>query len=416
MNPLIADFEISLVRPDNLQGDTKYPHIFMCLFDCVPSMVELPDVYVKVSDFLSVINSANGFNLVKFVSSERGIYKVAYVHEKNQILVICDIDTITSEENFVLEDIDENVLSDDGVRVVTDINFVVNPEYHKEAHRLSSELHELRMRYKNERVPTVSFIATGEMGELYLNDFSYDKEQSKSFDFDLNLHYGDGFADKYNKLMELTTNTTKGIMMLYGESGTGKSWLIRRMVKDFISQDKRVVFVNSNMVSMLLSPQAHEFFADTANYLNEWDEEGRCYRRLKNIVFILEDCDQFITPRGEMGLDSSVATFLNTSDGIPNDFINFQYVLSFNKSIHEVDEALYRKGRGIFAHNFKPLSEENAIRLAKHIGVKEELVEKIDGDMKSAEVYDMLNPEENNILLSDIFDEVGSQHMGFGNR
>ena len=71
---------------------------------------------------------------------------------------------------------------------------------------------------------------------------------------------------------------------------------------------------------------------------------------------------------GATSKDSSVSNLLNISDGLLADFLNVQFICTFNSSVTLVDSALMRKGRLIAKYEFGKLSVSKAQRLSKHLG------------------------------------------------
>lgn len=202
---------------------------------------------------------------------------------------------------------------------------------------------------------------------------------------DLNLHYGENFTEYHTKLLSRLESKDKGIVMLHGPPGTGKTHYIRNLIPQLAEMGKRVVLVPKHILSSLESPQFNSFMID--NFTDE------------KIVFIIEDAESIITKRESAGGYRSelVSTLLNITDGILNDIFNIQVVLTFNTEISSIDEALLRKGRLISKYEFENLPRAAADKLAKTLGFK------LIGNSKSyslAEIYALKDYEEDEVLIN----------------
>jgi ATP-dependent 26S proteasome regulatory subunit len=73
--------------------------------------------------------------------------------------------------------------------------------------------------------------------------------------------------------------------------------------------------------------------------------------------------------------DSSVSNLLNLSDGLLSDCLSVQIICTFNSEINLIDSALMRKGRMIAKYEFGKLSVDKSIRLSKHLGYDNKIVQ-----------------------------------------
>ena len=166
---------------------------------------------------------------------------------------------------------------------------------------------------------------------------------------DIDLFYEDEFKE-VDKIIQkrLKKNNDKGIALLHGLPGTGKTSYLRYLVGKI---RKKVLFLSPNVAGNLMDPDFIDLLIDNPN-----------------TVVIIEDAENIIMDRGLSG-NSSVSNLLNISDGLLADFLNVQLICTFNSSLTMVDQALMRKGRLIARYEFNKLDIAKAQRLSEHLGI-----------------------------------------------
>ena len=165
---------------------------------------------------------------------------------------------------------------------------------------------------------------------------------------DLSLFYEDDFRGVDAIIQNrLNKKKDKGIVLLHGLPGTGKTTYLRYLVGRL---KKRVLFLSPNVAGNLMDPDFIDLLIDNPN-----------------TVVIIEDAENIIMDRRTSGT-SSVSNLLNISDGLLADFLNVQIICTFNSSLTMVDNALMRKGRLIAKYEFGKLGVEKAQRLSEHLG------------------------------------------------
>jgi hypothetical protein len=165
---------------------------------------------------------------------------------------------------------------------------------------------------------------------------------------DLSLYYEDDFK-KVDEVIQqrLRKKEDKGIVLLHGLPGTGKTTYLRYLIGRI---KKRVLFLSPAIAHNLMNPEFIELLIDNPN-----------------TVVIIEDAENIIMDRRTTG-GSSVSNLLNISDGLLADFLNVQIICTFNSSLTMVDSALMRKGRLIAKYEFGKLSSSKAQTLSNHFG------------------------------------------------
>lgn len=191
----------------------------------------------------------------------------------------------------------------------------------------------------------------------------------KAFDInvpevDIKMNYGDEWATKHDRLIEaLTVNPKKGIALLHGLPGTGKSMYIRYLIS-LLSESRTMIYLPNQMIDSITDPSFIPLISD-----------------YPNSILIIEDADEAIKSRKSGG--HTVDKLLNLADGILSDFLGTQIICTFNSDITTIDEALLRKGRLILKHKFEKLPRSQAQRLSDHLGFKTS----IPNEMTLAEIY-----------------------------
>ncbi len=184
---------------------------------------------------------------------------------------------------------------------------------------------------------------------------------------DINLYYNDDFLAVHNTISErLTKENDKGIVLLHGLPGTGKTTYLRYLIGNL---KKKVMFVSPSVAGNLMNPEFMDLLLDNPNS-----------------ILVIEDAENIIMDR-RYSSQSSVSNLLNISDGLLSDCLNVQIICTFNSELHLVDNALLRKGRLIARYEFGKLETVKAQALAKHLQKPIE----VNKPMTLAEIT---NPEE----------------------
>jgi hypothetical protein len=170
----------------------------------------------------------------------------------------------------------------------------------------------------------------------------------KPTSLDLNLFYNDNFI-KVDELIRsrLKTNGDKGIVLLHGLPGTGKTTYLRHLIGEL---DKKVLFVSPNVAENMMNPEFIDLLLDNPNS-----------------VLVIEDAENILMDR-KLNSYSSVSNLLNLGDGLLSDCLNAQIICTFNSQLSMIDSALMRKGRLIAKYEFDKLEIAKAQKLSDHLG------------------------------------------------
>lgn len=174
--------------------------------------------------------------------------------------------------------------------------------------------------------------------KVYQGDYYTTSADIERVDIDVKENYNDDFLPVYEDIKEFLNNRSSGLIMLYGDFGTGKTNLIRHLCSTI---PKEYVVVPESIACRLGDPDLISFITGH-----------------KDSVFILEDCEQLIEDRDNNPFNGAISTILNMSDGLLSDIVNIKFICTFNAEISKIDPALLRKGRCAAKYQFKELSED----------------------------------------------------------
>lgn len=173
----------------------------------------------------------------------------------------------------------------------------------------------------------------------------------KNATLDLDLNYNDDLKPVDEVIVNrLSTPRDKGLVVLYGKPGTGKTSYIRYLIHKV---EKRKLFIPPSLAEHIADPQF-------ISLLNSYQDS----------ILIIEDAENIIQQRHSLG-SSAISNLLNLTDGLLSDCFSIQIICTFNSDISTIDKALLRKGRLIARYEFKELTREKAQQLAAHLGIQQ---------------------------------------------
>jgi DNA polymerase III delta prime subunit len=185
----------------------------------------------------------------------------------------------------------------------------------------------------------------------------------KKVKLDIGLNYNDDFKPIHDIILKrLNKREDKGIVLLHGLPGTGKTTYLRYLTGKI---KKRILFVPPNIAANIANP-------DFVNLLIE----------NQNAILVIEDAENIVIDRNLNG-GSAVSNLLNLADGLLSDFLSIQIICTFNTAISSVDSALLRKGRIIAKYEFKGLEITKGQLLSDKIGFNN----KITKEMALSDIY-----------------------------
>ncbi len=256
------------------------------------------------------------------------------------------------ENNVRSQHIILDINSDDEEKTILDI-YDIFKEYEVTKERNKSELGIL--------------VANGRELKLRYKDIKKQKTE-------IETHY-EGF-DYESLLKTISQRNKSGLILIHGESGTGKTHLLRHLIGD---SDEDFVFLDNTTIHKITDENFNDFVITN----------------LSGKIIILEDGEDLMVDR-KIKKSPFVSILLNMSDGLKSDFLNNKIILTYNYG-DNIDPALLRKGRLLADIEVKRLSVEKANSLMESLGKKHRFTE----PTTLADIYNWEDSETENITNRD---------------
>lgn len=287
-----------------------------------------------------------------FLNSDK-IFKSGYSYYYN-----IDLDfyiNLKLSHNYINRYVDDDEeLNQDGLIKISNI-FYRNENIQNVLKYISEKL-----TYTNSSSNKVDIIVQNQYG------FDFIEHSIKPLDIDIDKMYNSDFKPIYEHIVDKLNNSSKGVVILNGKKGTGKTNLLKHLTTKV---NQKFIFVPTNMINTITSPS---FIGD----LIEHKGGG---------ILVMEDCEQYIQDRGTSD-NSIVSSLLQLTDGFLSDICNVKIILTHNQKNTIVDSALLRDGRLIAEYEFNELSSDKVEELTKG---------KYNKPMTLAEIYNNLTYKGN---------------------
>ena len=353
----IKDTQIQLYEA-TYGGNFPLANYFLLEYDSIPKVLEFKDCFsdqiiekLKTINFLELIHEHNTHSF----TGKKGRYsKVELVFQPT------GIDPKTHNRKKYLLHISHHN-DEDPCRAIL---------LYKEKEDIEPLIKILESFVTNKKLKEIGLIIKDEFG-LTLKDF----ELTAGEDFSIEENYNDDFLKIDKKITKhLSSKNKKGLILLHGSPGTGKTTYIKHLADKL---EKQIIFVPPMMASAIADPSFIPFLM-----------------KYPDSVLIIEDAETVIRDRNITANANSVSNILNLTDGILGECLKIQIVATFNTERTQIDKALLRKGRLITDYKFENLNVKKTNRLLKKIGVKE----KVDKSLSLADIYyyNETNTDNNN--------------------
>jgi hypothetical protein len=296
--------------------------------------------------------------------------KIYQNYSKNQFKEV--IDKYTLEKIFSSE-----VIPADDFNIINDIYFIKISETIYISYILldresdSSFIHEISFYFKSYQDDStlvdeitnalidcqIDFDDDHESGSklntIYITPNGLEVEPISRVDLDDNveLFFTEETLKSVNKLCKKIKKADKGLSILYGERGTGKTSAIS-YITDKV--DRMVIYIPNSLLEATLNN------SDFRSFL----------RKFHRPIIVIDDCETIFN---ELFTKSNiyVNNLLQILEGLLSDSIKVNVIIIFNtKDEDEIDHALLECNSLIDVIEFKYLNEEESTELSKHLGHK----------------------------------------------
>ncbi|MEI6348191.1 MAG: AAA family ATPase [Bacteroidota bacterium] len=197
--------------------------------------------------------------------------------------------------------------------------------------------------------------------------FSLKSYELKDYNLDINTHYNQDFASHHEKICSsLSKENGKGLVLLYGEPGSGKSTYIKYLTSII---DKTFIYIPSEFAEQLASPGFVHFIMG-----------------FPGSILILEDAERVLCNSNKYA-KTVVSNLLNITDGIIGNILNVKLLCTLNSNISSIDPAFMRPGRLLAKYCFGKLSVERSNNLLNSLGHSH----KTEKELLLSDIYNLEN-------------------------
>lgn len=230
------------------------------------------------------------------------------------------------------------------IDVLVDGQYGINKEYADSVDKFAFDLIEGCYQKKENNIPYMNILIRDQ------NGFSTERKQLIPMkDFSIDDNYNKDFSEINDIIIKgLEKEGGKGIVLLHGKPGTGKSTYLKYLCQSI--KKKSVIFIPPNIAAQLSEPHFLGFLT-----------------RCQDSILVIEDAEDLIQSRNKVR-SSAVSNILNISDGLLSDILRISIVATFNAEISDIDSALLRKGRLIAKYHFDKLSADKCNALFEKNG------------------------------------------------
>lgn len=191
-------------------------------------------------------------------------------------------------------------------KIIGDVSFYFTNESILQVQDLIDKLSETEINYQDsdsqERFNSLVLSPEGlEIESINLLETDYEN---------IDLYYNDCVIKNSKKAIKEIKKKNKGLTVIFGQRGTGKTHLINYIVS---SLDKLVIFIPSTMIDHTINNP------DFINFI----------RRYQNSVVVIDDCETLFTDIYRKST-MFVNNLLQLIDGYQSDLLNLNFILSLN--------------------------------------------------------------------------------------
>lgn len=302
-------------------------------FDGIPNKISIYNSY-KIKEFIEFINKLSTF---KTISKE--------IIPTGQDSIINEKSLMKISESIYLSFVEYDKTSELGV--ITDISiYYKSSDLEKEVNDLIESISPFIVDYQDGVQQKFNVLTLSSDGlQLEPIDPIY-------FDYDnIDLYYNNSVIKKSKRLTKSIKNIKKGLSIIYGERGSGKTTLITYILSNI---DKLCIFVPANMIDVTIN--SNEF--------------KNIIKRYRNSILVIDDCEIFFS---HAYTRSNIFTnnLLQMVDGVSSDMDSLHIVTILNTpDEHEIDPILLECNNLVDIIEVDRLEKSTVDELCKYLGQK----------------------------------------------
>lgn len=318
----------------NINNDSDDNHFLYCWekFNDKPNKIKIYQNYSK-NEFNEVIDR---YTLDKKISSE--------VIPADEIDIINDVYFIKVSETFFISYILLDRESESSF--IHEINFYFK-SYQNDSilvDEITNALIDCQIDFEDEEDKI------NRLNTLYITPNGLEIEPIKlDLDENVDLFFNEKTLKSINKLCKLIKKSDKGLSILYGERGTGKTSIIN-YITDKV--DRVVIYIPNNLLESTLNNP------DFTSFLKKFHKP----------IIVIDDCEMIFN---ELFTKSNiyVNNLLQMVEGLLSNSIKVNIITIFNvEDLDEIDHALLECNSLIDTIQFEYLDKEESNDLNKHLG------------------------------------------------
>ena len=296
-----------------------------------PSKITIFSSFAK-SEFNTIINqysSETKSSIELIPADDFDIINDKKISKINDNIYLSYIILDRENENAFIHEITFFYISEDDMKIINEILL-----------KLNDSIIDIEEEINNYKLNTVYISQNGVEIE------AIDKIE---LDENIDLFYNEKTLKSINKLTKTLKKSNKGLSVLYGERGTGKTSLI-----NYISEklDRIVIYIPNNMIDVTLNTPEFRTFL----------------KKHHKPIIVLDDCEMIFSDIFSKS-NIYVNNILQMLDGLLSNSIQLNIITIFNvEDDSEIDHILLETNSLIDIIEIEYLDEDESTNLSKHLG------------------------------------------------